>query len=62
MIAQLFVFEKHIPEIEKFIKFGRDLYRHGVLIVFCDNWQVPSQYSKYVLQHLIINVPNIDRH
>jgi len=57
-MAQLYIFQKHIPEIEKFIKFGRDLYRNGVLVVFCDSWQVPKEYRKQVVQHLILDLPN----
>jgi len=55
-MAQLFVFKRHIPEIENFIKFGRDLYRNGVLVVFCDNWSCPKEYIKEVKQQLILNL------
>jgi len=57
MMAQLFIFKKHIPELTKYIKFGRDLYRNGVLVVFCDTWKVPKEYHKYVVDHKILDLP-----
>lgn len=58
MNAQIFIFDKHIPEIEKFIKFGRDLYRYNLLVVFDDEWKVPREYKNRVVYTTTIKIPD----